>query len=78
MSGPKAVTPVTRVCPFCGVTTDVPHESQAGCITALQHEIDRVRDVLSALKPAGLRPSEGDDDDHPARLRVALSDGEVL
>ena len=34
-------------CPFCGVASPAPHESQVQCIEALQAEIARVRDVLS-------------------------------
>ena len=30
-------------CPFCGVATDVPHETQEGCIQALHAEIARMR-----------------------------------
>ena len=37
------------ICPFCGVATDVPHETQAGCIGALQAEIDRTRRVLQRV-----------------------------
>jgi hypothetical protein len=39
------------VCPFCGVETDVPHETQQGCIDALRSEILRVRDILQHLRP---------------------------
>jgi hypothetical protein len=54
-----------RSCPFCGLATDVPHETQNGCIEALQREISRVRDVLehstliSRVEPPHL---PGDDD----------------
>ena len=34
-------------CPFCGVVTDTPHETQEGCIEALHAEIARMRDVLN-------------------------------
>ena len=34
------------ICPFCGVVSDGPHESQQACITALQSEIDQTRRVL--------------------------------
>jgi hypothetical protein len=40
-----------RACPFCGVVTDVPHETQAGCIEALQVEIARMRGILDHLRP---------------------------
>ena len=39
-------------CPFCGVPSEVPHETQEGRIAALQAEIGRVRGILSTLKPA--------------------------
>jgi len=38
-------------CPFCGVVTDAPHETQQGCIAALRAEIDRMREVLQLVKP---------------------------
>ena len=37
-------------CPFCGVETDVPHETQQGCIDALRSEILRVRDILHNVR----------------------------
>ena len=37
-------------CPFCGVASPAPHESQVQCIEALQAEIARVRDVLSHVQ----------------------------
>jgi hypothetical protein len=40
-------------CPFCGVVTDVPHNSQAGCIEALTHEISRIRRLLELVRPPG-------------------------
>lgn len=39
-----------RTCPFCGIATDVPHETQEGCIEALQAEIARVRGILQHVK----------------------------
>ena len=38
------------VCPFCGVETDVAHETQQGCIDALRSEILRVRDILQHVR----------------------------
>lgn len=65
--------PAVRSCPFCGVATEVPHETQAGCIAALQGEIGRMRGILSTLKPAGVLPSaDADDPQVPAKLRVML------
>jgi hypothetical protein len=48
------------VCPFCGVMTDVPHETQEGCIEALHAEIARMRELLSYVRVA---PSEPHPDD---------------
>jgi len=43
------------VCPFCGIASDVPHETQEGCIHALQAEIARTRQVLESVTEP-LRP----------------------
>ena len=37
------------LCPFCGMATDLPHESQAGCIAALHAEIRRTRQILESV-----------------------------
>jgi hypothetical protein len=37
-------------CPFCGVPTDVPHETQELCIAALQGEIALMRDMVRRVK----------------------------
>ena len=51
------------VCPFCGVTTDVPHETQEGCIEALHVEIARMRELLEYVKvPGAERPSDDNQD----------------
>jgi len=34
------------VCPFCGLASEVAHETQAACIEALQAEISRVREIV--------------------------------
>jgi hypothetical protein len=39
-------------CPFCGVPTDAPHETQQGCIAALHAEISRMRGVLACVRSA--------------------------
>jgi hypothetical protein len=39
-----------KVCRFCGLSTDVPHETQQGCIDALHAEITRTRDLLETVK----------------------------
>lgn len=53
-------------CPFCGVVTDTPHETQEGCIEALQAEIARVRAVLThvtSVTVPGPAPIEDEDDE---------------
>ena len=52
-------------CPFCGVTTDVPHETQEACIEALQAEIARVRSVLSHVYSVAVPDPVNSDDDEP-------------
>ena len=37
-------------CPFCGATTDLPHETQQACIAALQAEIAVVRGFVNRIK----------------------------
>lgn len=37
------------LCPFCGLATESPHESQQGCIAALHREIGRIRHVLESV-----------------------------
>jgi hypothetical protein len=59
-------------CPFCGVATPVPHETQAGCIEALHSEIGRIRDILATLRPAGADPEDGAGHPPPATIRVSL------
>ena len=72
MSG-KSRPPGPGTCPFCGVAAPVPHETQAACIAALHSEIDRMRDILAALRPAGADPEEdGEDDPPPATLRLSV------
>ena len=50
-------------CPYCGVSTDVAHETQEACIEALRAEISRVRRVLDHVRSAAVpgpveRPDE--------------------
>jgi hypothetical protein len=52
-----------RACPFCGIVSDVPHETQEGCIAALQAEIARMRDILQYVKGPGLVSQPGEDRD---------------
>ena len=37
------------VCPFCGMAIESPHQSQEGCIAALQAEIRRTRQILEQI-----------------------------
>jgi hypothetical protein len=54
-----------RTCPFCNVTTDVPHESQAACIEALHGEIDRMRDLLASTSKGPVSaPPAAQEDEH--------------
>ncbi len=72
MSGMQKPGP-TGACPFCGVATSVPHETQEACITALHTEIGRMRAILSTLRPAGVtRPTEDPQNSAAASVRLAL------
>lgn len=51
--GSKVPNMFAKVCPFCGIATDVPHETQEGCIAALHGEIARMREILHHVKSAG-------------------------
>lgn len=55
-------------CPFCGVLTDSPHESQQGCLTALAAEISRLRAVLDQVQSTRVpapRSEPRPEDDEP-------------
>ena len=72
MSGMQTV-PGAGACPFCGVATPVPHETQQGCIAALHTEIHRMRGILATLRPTGVsRPAEDPDNSAAATVRLAL------
>jgi hypothetical protein len=46
-------------CPFCGLVTETPHETQEGCIRALHAEIARMREVLRHVHSTAVpRPTE--------------------
>jgi hypothetical protein len=58
------------ICPFCGVATDAPHESQEGCIEALHAEILKMRSVLEQVRSAvvpGPAPQDDDESDDDRR-----------
>ena len=60
-------------CPFCGVATPVPHETQEACIAALHTEIGRMRGILATLRPTGIpRRTEEPDTAPAATIRLAL------
>jgi hypothetical protein len=65
MTGPNTSTYRDRACPFCGLATDVPHETQAGCIEALHAEIARTREILEHSEPVG-RARQPTEEDSPA------------
>jgi hypothetical protein len=54
------------VCPFCGVSAQVPHETQEACIGALHEEITRLRDIMHGLKLALGSSLSGDDPNQAA------------
>jgi hypothetical protein len=51
------------VCPFCGVASEVAHDSQQACIKALQAEIERTRAVLTNVGEPLRRPRRESGDD---------------
>lgn len=58
------------VCPFCGVVSESPHDTQEACIRALQHEIERTRQILTQVDESArlartARVAEPDDDEAP-------------
>jgi coproporphyrinogen III oxidase-like Fe-S oxidoreductase len=52
---------VKESCPFCGASTDLPHESQEACIAALQQEIARTREIVERVKLHSLHVDSGND-----------------
>ena len=50
-----------KCCPFCGVVTDVPHETQERCIRALHGEIARMRGLLEQVREPWLAPAPRED-----------------
>ena len=64
--------PPANPCPFCGVVAGVPHETQEGCIAALNTEIAQMRGLLAHLKPAGAAAVDEQEETQPAAIRLAL------
>jgi hypothetical protein len=44
-------------CPFCGMATEIPHETQQACIEALNAEITRTRELIDNVRQAELLPA---------------------
>jgi hypothetical protein len=52
------------VCPFCGVVSESPHDSQEACIEALQSEIKHTRHALAQIGDSAQRtPSAKTEDE---------------
>lgn len=51
------------VCPFCGMATAVPHETQEGCIRALNAEIVRTRQILESVTEPLPAPAIAEEDE---------------
>jgi hypothetical protein len=51
-----STTHTATTCPFCGVVTTVPHNTQECCIEALHAEIRRMRELLERVRPSGSHP----------------------
>lgn len=51
------------LCPFCGMASDVPHESQEVCIAALHAEIQRTRQILESVTEPLRAPMIAEEDE---------------
>lgn len=51
------------ICPFCGVLSEAPHETQQACIAALQSEIDQTRRALESVSEPGPSQSMAEEQD---------------
>ncbi len=60
MQAVKGQSTAMMTCPFCGVATETPHETQAGCIQALHEEIAHMRAILDQVQSAEV-PSPPED-----------------
>jgi hypothetical protein len=50
---------VVTSCPFCGASTDLPHDRQEACIAALQEEIALTRKIVDRVR-SHVHASPGD------------------
>jgi hypothetical protein len=53
------------VCPFCGLSTEIPHENQQGCLDALAAEIARLRSVLEHSESTAVPSASEEEHDTP-------------
>ena len=51
------------LCPFCGMASELPHESQEGCISALHAEIQRTRRILEYVTEPLRAPAIAEEDE---------------
>jgi hypothetical protein len=51
-------------CPFCGVITEIPHETQQACILALNAEIARTREILEQVRESPTADPPANPDAH--------------
>jgi hypothetical protein len=57
------MTPV--ICPFCGMASDIAHDTQAACIEALRAEVARTRQILEHVtEPLRAPVISADDEAH--------------
>jgi hypothetical protein len=68
---------MSGTCPFCGMASQTPHETQAACIAALQSEIGRTKDVLVRLKSAPTLEPPDEDNVPPRQVPLAVSEPDV-
>ena len=61
MKGRMTAPYTQKCCPFCGVVSDGPHETQKGCIEALHGEIARMRELLDQVRSPWVPASAPED-----------------
>jgi hypothetical protein len=44
------------LCPFCGIASDAPHDTQEACLDALRAEISRTQSLLTRSTPVSGTP----------------------
>lgn len=57
------------ICPFCGIATGAPHETQQLCIEALHLEIDRTREIIGRRRQHTFDPRDSLGDGAPEQGR---------